>query len=343
LGRSDVRHLHDAQRLGNLQCVAEPALHVSPLDHFGGWLAGGIAWHISVMWVLFADGVAYLLYGFLSGHFRQNIRPSGPRAVIRDITAALTGRLGHRLGHYNAVQRLLYAGVIVVICLAVTTGLSIWKPVQLSWLTDLFGGYPVARGIHLAAMICIALFLIVHLATFTVSPAVRGIRFHNPDALSAWDYTFFYKMTPGGVLRDGVPWSEAIKGLMRALKRIEPGSAADLEVDAAGGWLLGSDFESGAQFVFSVAGEATVPPRRVPVILSAGKSLPATANIAPGKVVFEVRNAGNRFAVFGILQLPDATFQRPKLRFTPSLSGKRLLMTQTFRDFFRSEVISATD
>jgi thiosulfate reductase cytochrome b subunit len=136
----------------------------------GGWLACGIAWHISVMWVLFADAVAYLLYGSLSGHFGRDIRPRGPRAVIRDMTAALTGRLGHRLGHYNAVQRLLYAGVIVVIGLAVTTGLSIWKPVQLGWLTDLFGGYPVTRFIHLAAMICIALFLIVHLTLVAIFP-----------------------------------------------------------------------------------------------------------------------------------------------------------------------------
>src|SRR6202162_2723979 len=76
----------------------------------GGWLAGGIAWHISGMWVLFVNGSAYLLYGFRRGHFRRDIRPRGPRAVIRDMWAALTGRLGHRLGHYNAVQRLLYAG-----------------------------------------------------------------------------------------------------------------------------------------------------------------------------------------------------------------------------------------
>ena len=136
----------------------------------GGWLAGGIAWHISVMWVLFVDGIAYLLYGFSSGHFRRDIRPRGPRAVIRDLWAALTCRLGHRLGHYNAVQRLLYAGVIAVICVAVVTGLSIWKPVQLGWLTDLFGGYPVARLIHLAAMICIALFLIVHLTLVAIFP-----------------------------------------------------------------------------------------------------------------------------------------------------------------------------
>jgi hypothetical protein len=125
--------------------------------------------------------------------------------------------------------------------------------------------------------------------------------------------------------------------------RIEPGSVADLEVDAAEGGLLGTDFEGGSQFVFSVAGEATVPPRRVPVILSADKNAPTAAHIAPGKVVFEVCNTGNQFAVFGILQLPDARFQRPKLRFAPSLSGKRLLMTQTFRDFFRSEVIGATE
>jgi class 3 adenylate cyclase len=179
--------------------------------------------------------------------------------------------------------------------------------------------------------------------TFTVSPAVRSIRFHKPDALSAWDYVFHYKMTPGGVMPDGVPWSEAAKGLVRALTRIEPGSAANLEVDAAEGALLGQDFESDAQFFFPVARGAGVTRPRVPVMLDCDKCVTATANIAPGKVVFEVRNAGKLPVVFGILQLPMATFQRPTLHFTPSLSGKRLLMTQTFRDFFRSEVISATE
>ena len=179
--------------------------------------------------------------------------------------------------------------------------------------------------------------------TFTVSPAVRGIRFHNPNVAFGLGLRLFLQNDAG---RRVARWRTVERGDQRpdeGAQRIEPGSAADLEVDAAEGGLLGSDFESDAQFLFSVAGEATVPPRRVPVILSADKSVPATANIAPGKVVFEVRNTGNRFAVFGILQLPDATFQRPKLRFTPSLSGKRLLMTQTFRDFFRSEVIGATE
>src|ERR1700693_1464360 len=49
---------------------------------FGGWLAGGIAWPISVMWLLFIDGIAYLLYGFASGHFRRDLFPPTPRAVV---------------------------------------------------------------------------------------------------------------------------------------------------------------------------------------------------------------------------------------------------------------------
>jgi len=178
--------------------------------------------------------------------------------------------------------------------------------------------------------------------TFTVSPAVRSIRFHQPDTLSAWDYLFHYKFTPGGVLPDGVPWSEAAQSLVRVLTRIEPGSAVSLEVDAAEGGLMGQDFETDAQFFFPVTSGADVTPH-VPVTLDGGKCETATAGIAPGKIVFEVRNAGKLPAIFGILQLPAATFQRPKLHFAPSLSGKRLLMTQTFRDFFRSEVIGATE
>jgi thiosulfate reductase cytochrome b subunit len=151
---------------------ASPSLPFTfpPWMTLGGWLAAGIAWHLTAMWVLFADGVAYLCYGILSGHFRRDIRPVGPKAVLRDLGEAVRLRLGHRLGHYNAVQRVLYTGVIVVICLSVLTGLSIWKPVQLGWLTALFGGYPLARHIHLAMMGLIVGFLVIHLVLVALFP-----------------------------------------------------------------------------------------------------------------------------------------------------------------------------
>ena len=86
------------------------------------------------------------------------------------------------------------------------------------------------------------------MVTFTVSPAVRAIRFHKPEALSAWDYVFHYKFASDGVLPNGVPWNEAAKSLVRVLTRIEPGSVANLEVDATEGALFCQDFESDAHF-----------------------------------------------------------------------------------------------
>jgi thiosulfate reductase cytochrome b subunit len=136
----------------------------------GGWLGGALAWHLSAMWLLFADGIAYLAYGIASGHFRRDLRPPRPGEFWRDVWAALRFRLGHRLGHYNAVQRLLYVGVILVLLVQVTTGLAIWKPVQFGWLAGLFGGYPVARGIHLAMMLLLTAFVVLHVALVVLFP-----------------------------------------------------------------------------------------------------------------------------------------------------------------------------
>ena len=137
----------------------------------GGWLGGALAWHLSAMWLLFADGIAYLIYGFASGHFRRDLKPPRPAEVGHDLVAALRARLKHRMGHYNAVQRVLYAGIIVVIILQVMTGLAIWKPVQFGWLAGLFGGYPIARGIHLTGMLCIVAFVLVHVAMVAIHPS----------------------------------------------------------------------------------------------------------------------------------------------------------------------------
>lgn len=136
----------------------------------GGWLGGALAWHFSAMWLLALDGLAYLVYGFLSGHFRRELAVPTPRAFVRDFRSALTFRLGHRIGHYNAVQRALYLGVIGGIALQVFTGLAIWKPVQLGLLVAVFGGYPLARNIHLAMMFLIVAFVVVHLALVAIFP-----------------------------------------------------------------------------------------------------------------------------------------------------------------------------
>jgi thiosulfate reductase cytochrome b subunit len=68
------------------------------------------------------------------------------------------------------VQKLLYAGIIVVGIVIVLSGLSIWKPVQLYWLSVLFGGYDTARYVHFFCMAAIVAFLIVHVALAILVP-----------------------------------------------------------------------------------------------------------------------------------------------------------------------------
>ncbi len=136
----------------------------------GGWLGGAIAWHLFAMWLLVLDGLCYLAYGLISGHFRSELLPVGPRAVARDLVAALRFRLVHTLGHYNAVQRLLYLGAMALGVLMVVSGLAIWKPVQLSWLTALLGGYPAARVVHFILMGLMVAFLVVHVVLVALFP-----------------------------------------------------------------------------------------------------------------------------------------------------------------------------
>src|SRR5690242_10907658 len=105
----------------------------------GGWLAGALLWHFAAMWVLAFNGMVYVALGLITGRFRRKLLPIAPAAVIADARAALAFRLSHDdLTVYNSVQRLLYAGIIAVGIVIVLSGLSIWKPVQLQWLTALF-------------------------------------------------------------------------------------------------------------------------------------------------------------------------------------------------------------
>lgn len=153
--------------------------NASPLFNFsfsrsitlGGWLGGAIQWHFAAMWVLVINGLIYLTLGFITGRFHRKLLPITPSAVVADVKAALTFKLAHDdLSKYNAVQKLLYTGVILCGVIIVLSGLAIWKPVQFQELTTLFGGYDFARYVHFFAMAAIVGFLVVHVALALLVP-----------------------------------------------------------------------------------------------------------------------------------------------------------------------------
>jgi thiosulfate reductase cytochrome b subunit len=142
-----------------------------PSIALGNWLAGALLWHFAAMWLLVANGILYVTLGIATGRFRRKLLPIRPREVIADLRAALTGRLAHAdLSVYNAVQKLLYSGVILAGVLIVLSGLSIWKPVQFHYLTSLFGGYDFARYVHFFAMAAIVGFIAIHVVMALLVP-----------------------------------------------------------------------------------------------------------------------------------------------------------------------------
>jgi thiosulfate reductase cytochrome b subunit len=137
----------------------------------GGWLAGALLWHFAAMWLLVINGIIYVALGIVTGRFRRKLLPIRPREVVGDLKSALQGRLAHDdLSVYNAVQRLLYLGVILAGIVIVLSGLSIWKPVQMQELTALFGGYDAARYVHFFAMASIVGFVVVHVVMAFLVP-----------------------------------------------------------------------------------------------------------------------------------------------------------------------------
>jgi thiosulfate reductase cytochrome b subunit len=138
----------------------------------GGWLAGALALHFAAMWLLVVNGLLYLGYGLFSGHFRRDFLPLAPRSIWGDLRLALKGGLPHIPGRYNALQRASYVGVVLVLLVAILSGLAIWKPVQLQALTAFMGGFEAARRVHFFAMAAIVLFIILHV---TLAMRVRGL------------------------------------------------------------------------------------------------------------------------------------------------------------------------
>ena len=152
-------------------------------------LAGALQWHFAGMWLLVVNGLVYVVYGVWSGHFRHALFPVSPSTFIRDALAALTFRLPHRLGVYNAVQKTLYLGVLLAGVVMVLTGLAIWKPAQFQELAFLFGGFDTARLIHFLGMTAIVLFLLVHIALVIIVPKTLPAMItgrapgHSPESL----------------------------------------------------------------------------------------------------------------------------------------------------------------
>lgn len=159
---------HDVYRIGwgkltLFHFFSRDLLGAVNMDHR---LAEGIAFHFFFMWFFALNGVLFVLFTLISGHWRE-LLPK--RNSLRDAWFVTLHDLGLRKscppqGKYNAAQQIAYLGILLMGAGSLLTGFAIYKPTQLGWLTTLLGGYEMARMEHFALTVGYLLFFVVHVA-----------------------------------------------------------------------------------------------------------------------------------------------------------------------------------
>ena len=181
-------------------------LAFGPVDGipFPGWatipshysLADARLWHLAFAWVLALGLAAFLAWALLSGHLRRDIvagaRDWRPARLARAIAdhARLRFPTGAEAARYNSLQKLAYAGVLLVLLpLIVLTGLALSPAMDAAWpwLTAIWGGRQSARSVHFLCAFALLGFVFVHLLMVVLSGPVNGIRamitgwYHLPE------------------------------------------------------------------------------------------------------------------------------------------------------------------
>ena len=129
-------------------------------------LAEGMAYHFLFMWIFAINGVLYVGYTLLSGEWRHLV-PG--RNTLREAWQVMLYDLRLSKVHpprrkFNGAQQIAYTSIILMGFGSLITGLAIYKPVQMGWLTTLCGGYSAARVEHFLLTIGYVGFFVVHIA-----------------------------------------------------------------------------------------------------------------------------------------------------------------------------------
>jgi thiosulfate reductase cytochrome b subunit len=146
-------------------------------------LATGRRWHFFFAWLFVVNGLVYILSGFLAGHFRRDLLPSGGQ--LRHVGATIRDHLllrfpkGEEARHYNVLQKLAYLAVIfIVVPVLILAGLAMSPAVDslVPWLPELFGGRQSARTVHFICAWTLVLFVVVHVAMVLLSGVFNNLR-----------------------------------------------------------------------------------------------------------------------------------------------------------------------
>jgi len=172
--------------------------------------------------------------------------------------------------------------------------------------------------------------------TFTVTPRVRHIAAHDPNALSFQEYVRQLFFGSGVDLPDD--YLQRMDRIMLDAVELPAGEKAQVSLQLPEGSVILFDPVTHAAHYFEVKGEPTAERRTLSVAYSAVKAPTETTELPPGPVRITLDNrSADRV-------LPGLWISGPEMhdmigRRRPFLTAKHLFTNQTFRDIYRTDTI----
>ncbi len=179
--------------------------------------------------------------------------------------------------------------------------------------------------------------------SFTVAPAVRGIRFHDVDSLSAEDYLFKLRYTREmRVHPDGPPLVDVLRTIMKVVTWVQPGERHQASFEASEGAFSAVEFQAHTGAICMVTPGASAT--RVDFDIGDSEMTVSSPAVRPGRVDFSVHNRRATPVVFALAfkSTEDAAGHKPAV-LAPIVTGAMLLTNHTFRRLFRSETVHGAE
>jgi len=179
--------------------------------------------------------------------------------------------------------------------------------------------------------------------TFSVAEAARGLKYHDPDSLTAREYIREFRWSKGAYYPDGRTFLDLMDEMNVFTEFIEPGETKTHTCVIEPVALMGSDVDARTEIHADVVDEEAVDMQILRVELDGPEASQNTRTLKTGPLTIEIKNVGQRRAVIEIHQVTARHWENAMSLITPHfLTGSRLIMNPTFRELFTSEMINPT-
>jgi len=196
---------------------------------------------------------------------------------------------------------------------------------------------------------------------FTVSSGVRDIIFRYPEMLSVEDYYLHYNFSKGFKPPHGMTHEQLVAALSRGFAVVEAGQQHSFDFDVTAGRFEVLDLSHKLLLVFFADGKPAGPQRTlvqlesgrfvVPdrqtgprdMVLGDGRfAFRQAADLSPGKHTIHIENHTGDRGRFWFLQYPSG-FEPHLVEYEPFLSGKRLLLTPSFGELYKTQLVDEAE